>query len=167
MFFHAIMQCQLTWNISIEPLSLYIKTRTGSFSMSIFFNVDAATLPKCLVIIFTARVLLEEKVKSHPKVTKFSFKKLHTESEHRAWVQKTLVRTELSWCKYTANIFLWNEKNKLFIRKSRKLISRKISTLWSKTLSSHNHKYELMSETNASDVCLIMLTSGVPTFSSF
>ena len=110
MFFHAIMQCQLTWNISIEPLSLYIKTRTGSFSMSIFFNVDAATLPKCLVIIFTARVLLEEKVKSHPKVTKFSFKKLHTESEHRAWVQKTLVRTELSWCKYTANIFLWNKR---------------------------------------------------------
>ena len=110
MFFHAIMQCQLTWNISIEPLSLYIKTRTGSFSMSIFFNVDAATLPKCLVIIFTARVLLEEKVKSHPKVTKFSFKKLHTESEHRAWVQKTLVRTELSWCKYTANIFLWKER---------------------------------------------------------
>ena len=104
------MQFQLTWNISIEPLSLYIKTRTGSFSMSIFFNVDAATLPKCLVIIFTARVLLEEKVKSHPKVTKFSFKKLHTESEHRAWVQKTLVRTELSWCKYTANIFLWKER---------------------------------------------------------
>ena len=107
-----------TCNISIEPLSLVIKTRTGNRSISIFFNVDAATLPKCLVIMFTARVLFDEKVTSHPKVTKFSFRKPHTESEHRDWVQKTLVKTELSWCKYKANIFLWKEEIKNHTKKS-------------------------------------------------
>ena len=107
-----------TCNISIEPLSLVIKTRTGNRSISIFFNVDAATLPKCLVIMFTARVLFDEKVTSHPKVTKFSFRKPHTESEHSDWVQKTLVKTELSWCKYKANIFLWKEEIKNRTKKS-------------------------------------------------
>ena len=110
-----------TCNISIEPLSLVIKTRTGNRSISIFFNVDAATLPKCLVIMFTARVLFDEKVTSQPKVIKFSFKKLHTESEHSDWVQKTLVKTELSWCKYKANIFLWKKKTNTIKKWGKKL----------------------------------------------
>ena len=117
-----------TCNISIEPLSLVIKTRTGNRSISIFFNVDAATLPKCLVIMFTARVLFDEKVTSHPKVTKFSFRKPHTESEHSDWVQKTLVKTELSWCKYKANIFLWKEEIKNHTKKVRKKLEYKSSS---------------------------------------
>lgn len=59
-------------------------TSMGSRSMSMFFNVDAATLPKCLVIISTALVLLEENVRSQPKETKFSLRKPQTDSAQRA-----------------------------------------------------------------------------------
>ena len=47
---------------------MYTSASRGIFSRPVFLMVAAATLPKCLVTISSARLLLEERVRSQLRI---------------------------------------------------------------------------------------------------